>query len=269
MLSLRMVDLAGDSGWRWLLTDDDTGAALADHTVALDPAAPELEAFANLYGYLRRNAVPDRRVASEISLVASVGAWIGRDVLGSRVGRTITDAAPVTVHQKQGRLTAFLRDGVSDRNAAQFFDVLVTWTESTLTTLPEHAVLLLRMLRCLEDGDRWSLIVEGNWADVRRRLNHPGDAPDVTTTVDVLTAAALINTEAADGSWVRYRLHPGIAETVHATTEPDIRTAVDTGRLREALAVVGDGISYAPGGVGPVDPALPARSAAADAGGHG
>jgi hypothetical protein len=96
-LLLSAVDVTGPWGWRWLLTDERSGDALADHTVALDPGAPEAEAFEDLYRFLRWRADPDRRVASEAELVAWVGAWAGAQVLGERVGRAIVAAAPVTV----------------------------------------------------------------------------------------------------------------------------------------------------------------------------
>jgi len=96
-LVLRAVEVAGPHRWRWLLVDERSGAPLADHRVELDPGAAETEAFEDLYRYLRWRADPDRRVASEAELVARVGAWIGSDVLGERIGRAIVAAAPVTV----------------------------------------------------------------------------------------------------------------------------------------------------------------------------
>lgn len=96
-LLLEMVEVADHCHWRWLLRDESTGAPLADHTVAFDPAAPEAVAFADLYRHLRANAVPDRRVSSETELLTRAGAWIGTHVLGERVGRAIVDAAPVAV----------------------------------------------------------------------------------------------------------------------------------------------------------------------------
>jgi len=45
------------------------GDAVAEHRVELDPAAWEFEAFTELYSYLRRYAVPNRRLKSERQLV--------------------------------------------------------------------------------------------------------------------------------------------------------------------------------------------------------
>jgi hypothetical protein len=54
-------------------------------------------AFADLAGYLRRQADPGRRLASEAELIARVGRWIGQQVLGERVGRAMVEASPVAV----------------------------------------------------------------------------------------------------------------------------------------------------------------------------
>lgn len=96
-LLLQAVDVAGPHRWRWLLVDESSGAALADHPVDLDPHASETEAFEDLYRFLRWRAEPDRRVASETELVGRIGAWIGSTALGEQVGRAIVAAAPVTV----------------------------------------------------------------------------------------------------------------------------------------------------------------------------
>ncbi|TMM36454.1 MAG: AAA family ATPase, partial [Actinobacteria bacterium] len=97
-LLLQALDVAGPWRWRWLLTDEASGAALADHTVAVDPAdEPEAAGFEDLPGFLRRRADPTRRVESEAELVAQVGAWAGERLLGQTVGDAIAAAAPATV----------------------------------------------------------------------------------------------------------------------------------------------------------------------------
>jgi len=96
-LVLSAEEFSGPRRWRWLLAEEDTGRPLADHEMDLDGAGDEYAAFTDLYRYLRWNAVPDRRTASEAQIVARVGAWAGREVLGDRVGAAIIAAAPVTV----------------------------------------------------------------------------------------------------------------------------------------------------------------------------
>lgn len=96
-LVLRAVDVTGPRRWRWLLSDEHSGAALAEHRVELDPDSAETQAFEDLHHFLRSRADPERRVASEAELLHRVGAWIGSVVLGERIGLAIATAAPVTV----------------------------------------------------------------------------------------------------------------------------------------------------------------------------
>jgi tetratricopeptide (TPR) repeat protein len=130
-------------------------------------------------------------------------------------------------------LDAFFRDGTTSLDAAQFLDALTTWTIATLAALPEPARLMVQFLACLEDNDRRSEIVDGNWADLWRRLDTPGGAPGWEPLVAVLTAAALIQddqpAEQDDGEdpVVFYRMHPGVTQAIRATLGPAIQDATD------------------------------------------
>ena len=96
-LRLEVRDFGGPLQWRWLLSEEGTGAPLADHLVDLAGAPGEFAAFTDLYRYLRHYAVPDRRTSSETEIAARVGAWAGEAVLGRAVCEAIVAAAPVTV----------------------------------------------------------------------------------------------------------------------------------------------------------------------------
>src|ERR1700743_937646 len=96
-LRLEVCDFAGPLQWRWLLSEEDTGAPLADHQVDLAGVPDEFTAFTDLYRYLRWNAVPDRRTASETEIAGRVGAGAGDVGRGGAVGEAIVAAAPVTV----------------------------------------------------------------------------------------------------------------------------------------------------------------------------
>ncbi len=96
-LRLEMRDLRGGSRWRWMLSDEVTRQPLADHAVDLTDAGDEFAGFTDLYRFVRRNVVPDRRVTSEAAILAQVGAWAGRAVLGEPVGTAIVAAAPASV----------------------------------------------------------------------------------------------------------------------------------------------------------------------------
>jgi DDE domain len=102
----RAVDVVGR--WRWLLVDEQSGAPLADHQVALDPGSAVAQAFAGLDRILRWQADPVRRAASEAALVERIGGWIGGQVLGTRIGRAIAAEAPVTVRPQVPERADFL-----------------------------------------------------------------------------------------------------------------------------------------------------------------
>jgi hypothetical protein len=64
--ALKIVDFVQPTRWRWVLTDDATGALLADQEVDLDQTTEEFGAFSDLHRYLRWNAIPDRRTANDL-----------------------------------------------------------------------------------------------------------------------------------------------------------------------------------------------------------
>jgi tetratricopeptide (TPR) repeat protein len=98
-LLLDAVDIVSPLRWRWLLRDEETGAALADHQVDLARGASEVEIarFRDLYQYARLYSAPDRRVADGARIVADAGAWARSVLLGERLTAAIAAAAPVTV----------------------------------------------------------------------------------------------------------------------------------------------------------------------------
>jgi hypothetical protein len=141
-------------------------------------------------------------------------------------------------------LAAFLAQGHSTLDSDGFLTVLAEWTATTMHALTPDSRLLLQMLAGIEDDDRWSFVLESNWADLRRRLQLADPAPDLTSTLGPLTVAALIDTEThpdtatEDTPPLRYRIHPGVAETVRAATPIDIRTAIDTELAAYWIAVI-------------------------------
>jgi hypothetical protein len=137
-------------------------------------------------------------------------------------------AAQSTAESLGSPLSAFFAEGESSLDAAEFLNVLRAWTTSTLATLPGDARLLFEMLCLIEDGDRHSMLVEGNWADLWRRLERPGDRPETATLLPLLITAALVHPDAG-GTLVRYRIHPGVAEAVRTHAPDALREAVDTG----------------------------------------
>jgi hypothetical protein len=135
-----------------------------------------------------------------------------------------------------GRLAAFLTHGDSSLDPDGFLAILTGWTESTLHTLPEPARLLLHALCAIEDDDRISPVVGPVWPVLWTRLHPDADPPPLGDAVARLATAALIHTEpqpAANGEEpvVRYRIHPGVADTVHTATSGPVVAAT-----RRALA---------------------------------
>lgn len=96
MLRLHAVDVQGPTRWSWRLVDE-SDRTMRFHEVELRPTDADFEAFFDLYGYLRRNADPNDRVAAEAAIVDRVGAWAGTRILGSGIGQTLAEHRPVTV----------------------------------------------------------------------------------------------------------------------------------------------------------------------------
>ena len=95
-LRLEAVEFVDLNRWRWVLTDDSTETAVADHEVRLESSRWQFEAFEDLVDYLSWHATPDRRAKDEARIVAELGEWIGSQVLGP-VGDAMVQATPVTV----------------------------------------------------------------------------------------------------------------------------------------------------------------------------
>jgi tetratricopeptide (TPR) repeat protein len=96
-LLLAAVDVAGPLAWRWVLSDEETGAPLASHVVDLDPGSEEVAAFRDLYGFVRWRVAPYRRLIDQMKIVGTAGAWAGRALLGPDIGAAIVAEAPATV----------------------------------------------------------------------------------------------------------------------------------------------------------------------------
>ncbi len=91
-----MSDYVGPASWRWRLRDEE-GTPLAEHVVELADQDWQFAAFADLHGYLRANADPDRRLAHEAELVGQLGNWLAEHALG-----------PVATHLAQARVPVLL-----------------------------------------------------------------------------------------------------------------------------------------------------------------
>ncbi len=83
-------------------------------------------------------------------------------------------------------------------------------------------------------GDRQSAVIEGNRADLWRRLERPGDPPDPEPLLAALAAVALIEPDQPPGQdpdsepAVVYRMHPGVAQAIRAEAGLALQQATDT-----------------------------------------
>ena len=133
------------------------------------------------------------------------------------------------------RLQAFLTTGTTALDGEQLFSALTAWTTTAVDTLPPASRLLLQVLCQAEEPDRDSPTLEGNWADIWHRLQLPAEPPPLADALTPLLRSALVAAEPLDPSTpgsddgpLRFRIHPGIAQTIQAATPHDVTTAVDT-----------------------------------------
>ena len=131
-------------------------------------------------------------------------------------------------------LAAFVNKGSTGLDAEQLRQIFATWINTIAATAPAPARLLLQALCRMEEADRDPAVIEANWPALWRRLDQPGEPPPVASTVAPLISAALLATDQ-----VHYRIHPGVAEVVHAVTPEPVIAAVDGQLAAWWTAVVG------------------------------
>ena len=240
---------------RVILTSRTPPAQVADgvlvlpvHALALDESAALARELPGLRALLHADASPLRdadpaAVAADRDLVRRVLHVVqGHPKLMELADAAAADPARLAAQLTSAEaradgqvLDAFFRDGTTRLDAAQFLDALTAWTTTTLAALsgpgPADGI---QFLACLEDSDRHSAIIDGNWADLWRRLERPGEPPDWQPLAAALAAAALIQAEqpaeqdADEEPAVSYRMHPGVAQAIRAATDPAIQDATDT-----------------------------------------
>ncbi|MGH3911170.1 MAG: hypothetical protein ACRDRM_10115, partial [Pseudonocardiaceae bacterium] len=143
-----------------------------------------------------------------------------------------------------GAAAAFLTDGDTRLDAERLLECFTAWVANISATLPAPARLLLQALCRIEETDRTTAILGANWAELWRRSDQPGEPPQLASCVAALDTAALIATDLIDkgadpNGPVRYRIHPGVAEAIHATTPDPVTAAVDA-QLAAWWTAVGD-----------------------------
>jgi hypothetical protein len=225
----------------------DSVLVLPVHALSLDESAALARELPGLRGLLHADEGPLRdadaaTVAHDRGLVRQVLHVVqGHPKLMELADAAATDPALLDAQLATAEgaasgqvLDAFFREGTTRLDAAQFLDTLTGWTATTLAALPEAIQLMAQFLACLEDNDRQSAIIDANWADLWQRLNQPGQPPTPAPLLGALAGAALIQPSTPpqdqDGqdAPVTYRMHPGIAQAIHASSNPDVQAATDT-----------------------------------------
>ena len=125
----------------------------------------------------------------------------------------------------------------------QLPETFTAWTITVAATLPAPARMLLQVLCRIDETDRDTAVLGVNWAALWRRLDQPAEPPALASLVAPLVTAALITVSPIDdpadpNEPVRYRIHPGVVEAIHATTPEPVTAAVDA-QLAAWWTVVG------------------------------
>jgi hypothetical protein len=128
------------------------------------------------------------------------------------------------------RLQDFLNTGEPQARDTDYYQVLDTWTRATTAHLPPAANLLFTVLAGLEDDDRIPFVLDRLWPQLWAELGQPDPARPLDTTLTPLVEQALVAVDADPdtGEPVRYRIHPGIAESARTYVPPDVTQTIDT-----------------------------------------
>ncbi|HEX6933996.1 MAG TPA: hypothetical protein VF162_17775 [Streptosporangiaceae bacterium] len=121
--------------------------------------------------------------------------------------------------------------GEPTADADDYLAVLGSWTRQVADGLTPAARIMFGLLCCLEEDDRTSLVIDGNWGDLWQRLTLPGSPPEPADALEPLIAQGLVATD-TDTELLGVLIHPGVAATGRAQAGDEFQIAVD----REAAA---------------------------------
>jgi tetratricopeptide (TPR) repeat protein len=111
---------------------------------------------------------------------------------------------------------------------ADYLTVLAAWTRAVADTLSPGERDLFWFLCCLEEPDRERPIVDSNWAELWRRLGHPGQLADIDAALAAIATRGLAAIRAgSDEAAESYGIHPGVAAAGRAQAGQPFRDAVD------------------------------------------
>ncbi|MFF7240459.1 CHAT domain-containing protein [Streptomyces collinus] len=150
------------------------------------------------------------------------------------------------------RLQDFLDTGSPQASDQDYYQVLSTWTRAAAARLPAASGVLFTLLAGLEDSDRTSAVLSTVWPILWPKLGHADAAPPIEAAVGPLVEQALVSAERISDSKssVRYRIHPGVAETIRSHTPPETNLLVDNYAAQLWQAVLEAGLEREREGMG-------------------
>ncbi|MER5447214.1 CHAT domain-containing protein [Streptomyces sp. NPDC002764] len=181
------------------LDDPQSGRGLAARVLAVVQGHPKLIELA------------DGQAADPVALAARLdevdAAWLTRGI----------------------RLQDFLDTGQPQASDQDYYQVLSTWTQATARRLPAASGVLFTLLAGLEDDDRIPFVLDAVWPQLWRASGHPDPAPARDVAVGPLLEQALVAVDTSPGTneVARYRIHPGIVETIRSHTPSDTTRLID------------------------------------------
>ncbi|MGH3871853.1 MAG: hypothetical protein ACRDSR_10135 [Pseudonocardiaceae bacterium] len=181
----------------------------------------------------------------ELPNLRALPPTVGRHVLALAQGHPMLLEFAEAAAAEPSRLAFQLAEveeaaSAAEGDAEQLRQTCAAWTLAVTATLPAPARLLLHVLCRIEETDRDTAILGVNWPALWRRVDQPAEPPPLAGLVAALVTAALIDTDPVDpNESVRYRIHPGIVEAIHAATPEPVTAAVDA-QLADWWTVVGD-----------------------------
>jgi tetratricopeptide (TPR) repeat protein len=113
-------------------------------------------------------------------------------------------------------------------SAADYLDVLATWTRVVTGTLAPGERDLFWLLCCLEEPDRERHMLDGNWTDLWTRLNRDGEPPPWEEALaSLITCGLTCVRDGARDYLDAYPIHPAVATAGRADAGRPFQEAVD------------------------------------------
>jgi hypothetical protein len=117
-------------------------------------------------------------------------------------------------------------------DSGDYWHVMAAWTYAVADTLPPGLRDLFWFLCCLEEIDRERWILDGNWADLWRRLGRDGQPPALDEALALLASAGLIDirsvVDTGHPDYTGYVIHPAVADAGRNRAGLPFRDAADT-----------------------------------------